>query len=345
MQPLGTVRPQTSPGPGPTGDRGPQPQTPPDTSTRSRQPAAPTQGIPEPHPHHSPPVRPTEGPTHAPSAGPPRQTCTATPTDATSTRPGQPLGTMRLHARNPTRSPSPQAPATPSTSAPGYRPPALAQAKPASQQLHNPPKGPAVRPTETPSGNRPAPNPDPDPDPTHATVPADAPRANAPGRELPTGVPHPEGGTPVARPAAAEGTDGRRHWQSTWEASPGRHTRQMAKPEKWRNWHTAQPCRRHCPPSHNARSPRWTPRRKRGDPRSGKKRHCQRRTYPPRAQPERRYLPWWRASQKTSTPARRPIARRTWRHAEAATHQTLVKLVRNLGDQLQTPSMPPASPH
>ena len=99
---------------------------------------------------------------------------------------------------------------TPSTSAPDYHPPAPAQAEPASQQRHGPPTGPAARPTETPSGNRPAPKPDPDPDPTHATVPADAPRANAPGRELPTGVPHPEGGTSETRPAAAEVIGGTR---------------------------------------------------------------------------------------------------------------------------------------
>ena len=48
-QPLGTMRPQTSPRPGPAGDPGPQPLTPPDASTRGHSPAAPH--------------RPTRGPT------------------------------------------------------------------------------------------------------------------------------------------------------------------------------------------------------------------------------------------------------------------------------------------
>ena len=207
---LGTVRPQTSPGPGPTGDPGPQPQTPPDASTCGQQPAAPTPANLEPHSHHSPPVRPNEGPRHVPSEGPPTQTCTATPTDATSARPERPLGTIRPHAHIPIGSPSPQAPATPSTSAPGYHPPAPAQAEPAPQQRHHPQAGQAVRPTETASGSQPAPGPDPDPDPTHATVAADALLANAPGRELLTGIRNPKGGTPAVRPAAAEGNGGTR---------------------------------------------------------------------------------------------------------------------------------------
>ena len=207
-QPLGSVPPQTGPGPGPAGHPGPQAQTPLDASTRGKQRAAPTQANQGPHPHHSPPVRQTEGPTHAPSEGTPTQTCTATPTDATSARPKRPLGTMRPQAHIPTASPSRQAPDTPSTSAPGYNPPAPAQAEPAAQQRHDPPAGPAVQPTETPSGSHPAPRPD--PDPAQATVPADDPRANAQGRELPMGVRHPEVGTPAARPAAAEGNGGTR---------------------------------------------------------------------------------------------------------------------------------------
>ena len=143
-QPLGTVRPQTSPGPGPAGDPGPQPETPPDTSTRGHQPAAPTQANPEPHLHHSSRVGPTEGPTHAPSDGPPTQTFTATPTDAISTLPERPLGTMRPNPGVPTRGRSLQAPVTSSTSAPGYHPPAPAQAEPAPQQRHEPPAGPAA---------------------------------------------------------------------------------------------------------------------------------------------------------------------------------------------------------
>ena len=125
-QPLGTVHPQTSQGPGPTGDPAPQPHTPPDASARDNQPAARqaafTQADPEPYAHHSPPIRPTEGPTHAPSEGPPTQTCTATPTDANIARPERPLGIVRPQAHNPTENPIPQAPATPSTSAPGCHP-------------------------------------------------------------------------------------------------------------------------------------------------------------------------------------------------------------------------------
>ena len=132
------------------------------------------------------------------------------PDCGTSARPERPLTAMRPQAHIPTGSPSPQAPGTTSTSAPEYHLPAPPQAELAPHQRHDPPAGQAVRPTETPSGRHQAPSPDPDPDPTHATVPAHNPRANAPGHELPTGVPHPEGGTPAARPAAAEGNGGTR---------------------------------------------------------------------------------------------------------------------------------------
>ena len=220
-QPLGTMRSPTGPGPGPAGDPGPQPQTPADASTRGHQPAAPTQANPEPQPHHSPPVRPTVGPTHTPSDGSPTQTRPATPADANSARPERPLGTMRPHAYIPTRSPSPQVPATPCTSTPGYHPMAPAQAELAPKKRHDPPAGPAVRPAKAPSCSHPAPSPHPNPDPTHATVPADAPRANAPGHELPTGIPHPEGGTPAARPAAAEGNGGTQALASHVGGQPG----------------------------------------------------------------------------------------------------------------------------
>ena len=197
-QPLSNVHPQTSPGRGRLGYPAPQPQTPPDASTRGPQPparqVAATQAHPERRPHHGPPIWPTEGPTPAPSEGPPTETCTATPTDA-----------VRPQAGNPTESTSPQAPATPSTSAPGCHPPAPAQAEPASEQHHDPPAWPAVQSTETPSSSCPArnPGPDPDPDPTRATDPAGTPRANEPGRELPAGIPHPKGGTQAAGPASA----------------------------------------------------------------------------------------------------------------------------------------------
>ena len=319
-QPLGTVHQQTQ-GLGTTGEPAPQPHTPPDASARGHQPAAGLAGAThanlEPHQHHSPPIRPTKGPTHALSEGPPTQACTATLTDATSARPERPLGTVRPHAHNPTESPSTEAPATPSTSAPGCHPPAPAQAEPASQQHHNPPAGPVVRPTETPSGNRPAANLDPDPElnQTRATVPANSPRVKVQGRKLPTGVPHPEGrnrkpGLPRRRELAAHG-----HWQTTWEASLGRQLCRKAKPERRRNRQASQPRCPHRPPSHNTSRPRWTPRRKRGNPSNVQKRHRQRRTYPPGHHPERRYLARGRASQKASVPARRPIARRTWRQA------------------------------
>ena len=197
-QPLGTVHLQTSPGPGFKGDPAPQPQTAPEASTPGRQPAAcqaaGTQAHPEPHPHHSPQIWPTEVPRHAPSEGPPTKTCTATPTDATNARP---LGTVRPHAHNPTESPSPQGPATPSTSAPRCHLPAPAQTEPASQQHHDPPAGPAVRPTETPSGNRPAPKPGPGPRPGFG------------------------GGTPAAKPASAEGTGGTRALAGHVGGQPG----------------------------------------------------------------------------------------------------------------------------
>ena len=185
-------------------------QTLPDTSRRGHRSAAPTRANPEHHPHHSPPVRPMASPTHTLSDGILTQTHTATPSDAASARPEQPLGTMRPHAHISIWSPSPQAPAASCTSTPGYHPPAPAQAERAPQQSKDPPAGQAVRPSEAPSGSHPDPSPDPDPEPTHAMVQAEAPRASGPGHELPTGVPHPEGRTPAARPAAAERSGGMR---------------------------------------------------------------------------------------------------------------------------------------
>ena len=207
-QPLGTTRPPTGPGPGPAGNTDPQPQTPPDASTRGHRPAPLAQANAELHPHGSPQVRPTASPTHTLSDSPPTQTRTATPTDATSARPERPLGTMRPHAHIPTGSPSPQAQATACTWTPRYHPSAPAQAELAPQQRQHPPAGPAVWPTETPSGSLSGPSPDPNPGPTHATVPADASRASLPGHGLLTGVSHPEGGTLAAGTAAAEGNGG-----------------------------------------------------------------------------------------------------------------------------------------
>ena len=199
-QPLGSAHPQMGRAPGPKGDPAPQPQTPPDASTRGRQPAArqaaTTQAQLEPRLRHGTPIGLMEGPRHAPPEGPPRQTRTATPTDTTNARA---LGTVRPHAHNPTESPSSQAPATRSASAPGGHPPAPAQAEPASQRHHDPPAGPALRPTETPSRSCPArnPGPDPTPDPTQATVPADFPRSAGPGGQ-PGPTPVSEGHTQEA---------------------------------------------------------------------------------------------------------------------------------------------------
>ena len=189
--------------------------------------------------------------------------CTATPTDTTN---APPLGTVRPHAHNPTEGPSPQAPATPSASAPGFHLPTQAQAEPASQGHHNPRAGPAVRPTETPSRSGPSPQPghDPNPDPTRTTVPADTPwSAYLGGQPGPTPVPEghtreaaqPAGGaaTPPAPPAQTQGEE------PTVDSTP-----------------------------------------EMGGLRSG-----QRRTYPPWEHPKRKYLTGGRTSRKTGVPARR----------------------------------------
>ena len=107
-QPLGTMRPQTGPGPGLAGNLGPA-----DASTRGHRPAAPTHANLEPHPHHSPPVRPTASPTHrhrpttlqhrhvalprptppAPGPSDPSRPCTPTPTSP----PGAPVARFQRH--------------------------------------------------------------------------------------------------------------------------------------------------------------------------------------------------------------------------------------------------------
>ena len=199
-QPLGTAHPRRDPAPGPTNEAAPQPQTPPDVSTRGRQPAArqaaATQAHPDPRPHHGPPIRLTGD--HAGSGGPPTQTCTTTPADTTNARP---LGAVRPHAHNPTESPSPQAPETLSASAPGCHTRAPAQAELASQRYHDQAAEPAVRRTETQSHSHPAPDqgPDPDLDPTHATVPTDTLRSSDPGSETPEAAQ--AAGTAAAPPA------------------------------------------------------------------------------------------------------------------------------------------------
>ena len=228
-QPLGTMRPQTGPGPGP-GDPGPQPQTLPDASTRSHRPATPTRDNLEPHPHHSPPVRPTTSPTHGPSDCPPAQTHTATPTNATSTRPEQPLGTMGPNAHIPTGSPSPQAPAKPCTPTPGYHPPAWAQAEPTPQHRHDPPYGLAVGPTEAPSGSHLAPSPDPDRHPMHATIPTDAPPSK---RATPRA---PDGG-PVSREqnTGSRARRGGAEWQHAGTGRPPGRPAQAGTRDGWRD--------------------------------------------------------------------------------------------------------------
>ena len=173
----GTAHPHMDPAPGPTGSLAPQPQSPSGRQPAASKPAA-TQAHPEPRPRHGTPDRPTEGPLYAPPEGPPTQARTATPTDTSNTRPS---GTVHPHAHNPTESPNPEAPATPSTTTQGDHLQAPAHAEPASQRHHAPPAGPAVRPTEPSSPGRPAPNPRPGPDPAHITVLADAPRSAGPG--------------------------------------------------------------------------------------------------------------------------------------------------------------------
>ena len=69
------------------------------------------------------------------------------------------------------------------------------------------------------------------------------------------------------------------------EASPGRRPCRKATPERRRDRRATQPRCSQRQPSHNARSPRWTPRRKWGDPHSGQTRHHQRRAHPNRGNP------------------------------------------------------------
>ena len=270
---------------------------------------------------------------------PPPQTCTATPTDATKARP---LGTVRPHAHNPTENPSPKAPATPSTLAPEGHSPAPAQAKPAFQQHHDPPAGPAVQPTETPSSRRPAQNlgPDPDPDPTRATVRADTPRASEPGRELPAGIPHPEGGTQPARPASVEGADGTRALAGHVGGQPGPspvpegQTREAAQPAGGTATLPAPPAKpQREEPTVDATKETG------GSPAADRSAKRQRRTCQPGDHPKRRYLTVGRTSQRTSV-----CARRTLRQAEATRHQTLANLVRDLANLCRTPRTPTNRP-
>ena len=106
---LGTAQRQMSPAPGPTGDPAQQLQTPPDASTRGRQPAASqavaTQAHSEPRPHHGTPIWPTEGPTQAPPEGPPQTDAYRYPNRHQR---GRPLGIVHPHSHNPTESPSPR---------------------------------------------------------------------------------------------------------------------------------------------------------------------------------------------------------------------------------------------
>ena len=64
------------------------------------------------------------------------------------------------------------------------------------------------------------------------------------------------------------------------EASPGRRPCRKATPQRQRDGRATQPRRPHHQPSHNARTPRWTPWSKWGDPHSGQKHHHQLRAHP-----------------------------------------------------------------
>ena len=161
---------------------------------------------------------PLPGPT-PPAPGPSNPSTPYAPTPTTP--PGAPVPKIERH---PARPPW------------GYHMPAPAQAEPASQQLHDPPAGPAVRPAETPSGSHPAPT------GTRTRTPRTPPSWLTPRRQtrqaasyrrgsrIPR-VGHRQPGLPRRSKLAARG-----HWEATWEASPGRQACQMAKSERRRNW-------------------------------------------------------------------------------------------------------------
>ena len=282
-QPLGTMGPQTGPGPGPAGDSGQQPQTPLDAWTRVHRPAAPKQADLEPNPHQNRPFRPTARPTHThrPTALPHRHVPLPRPTPPA---PG-PSDTWAPCAPTPTSPPGAQVPRLQRHPACGpqgtiHQPRRRLNRHPINAKTHQPHRqyGPRKRHLAVPRTR----GPDPDPDPARANVLCDAPRANMPGHGLPTGVPHAEGGTPAARPAAAEGSGSTRtlagHMGSQPRPAPVRDGQtRAATPIKDDAAH--QP---HRPPSHNAGRPRCTrlvgQRRMQRDARSGKEQRCQQRT-------------------------------------------------------------------
>ena len=289
-QPLGTVRRQTSPGPGPAGDPGPQPKTRPDASTRGHQSAAFEN-------------RPTWSPTRTIARQSDRRRAPHTRRPTALPHRHIPLPRLTPPAPGPSDPSAPYAP-TP-TFPPGAPVPKL--------QRHQArrPRGTIRRPWHSPSrhhNNATTHQPDRQYGQLkhHLAVTRPRARTRTRTRHTPPFRPTPRGQTRQAAssrlgphiPKAGHRQPGpprrskkaREHWQATCEASPGGHRCQMAKPERRRNWQTTQSRRPHHAPSHNLRSPRCAPRRNGGDPRSGKKRHCQRRTYPPGDRPERRYV-------------------------------------------------------
>ena len=178
-----------------------------------------------------------------------------------------------------------------------------------------------------------APSPDQEPDPTQAIVPADAPRANVPGQEPPTGPPHPEGGTPAARPAAAEGTGGTR----ALVGDVGGQFRPAPVPDG--KTRSASPMKDDAatPPAPHAQPPQEEPTvdatEEAGGPLQPKEAPLPTRDLSARGPPLAEIPTGGRARRATSTPARQPIARRTGRHAKAARYQTLAHAVQDQGDR------------
>ena len=340
-QRLSTVHQQTSRGAGPTGDPAPQPHTPPDASacnhhrmTQSHTYTTTHQSGPQraPHTHrpkalqhrHVPLLRSTP-----PAPGPSDPSAPYAPTPTTPAR--APVPKLWQH-----RAHRPRGAICRPLYKPSRRPNGITTHQPDRQYGRRKRDLAIARPptrTRARTGTRRA--------PLFWLTPRGQTRRAASYRQgfhTPRAG-HRQPGPPQRWELAAHG-----HWQATLEASLGRHPRLKAKPESRHNCQAAQPRGRHPPVSHNARSPRWVPRRKRGDHRSREKRHRQQRTYLPGDHPERRYLAGGRASQKTSVRARQPIARRTLRQAEATRYRTLAKLVQDLDDRSRTPSMPPVYP-
>ena len=252
---------------------------------------------------------------------------------------------MHLHFHIPTRSPSPQSPAAPCSSTPGYHLPAPAKAEPTPKQHHDPPAGPAVRPTEAPSGSHLAPSPDPDPDLTHATVPPYAAWANAPGHELLTGIPHPESRTPAARPAAVEVSVGTRTLAGHIEDKP----RPAPAPDGQTRAATPMKDEAATPPALPAQPKHEEPTvdttEEAGGPPQRREAPLPTADLTPRAPPGAEIpsaVTGQPSNQHASTPANCPLQMAA-RESSEAPHAG--QSVRDLGDQCRAPSIPPPAAH